>query len=282
MTRLSKALIQKRFGKAAGTYEGVAILQDRVGQEICDRLALLRIDPQWILDLGSGTGLQSRRLSQRYPKARLLAVDLALPMLLQAKRRKSWRHKHYFLQADAETLPLATASIDMIFSNLVLQWVNDLPATLAELARVLRPGGLLIFSTVGPDTLRELRTAFSQVDQQGHIHTFLDLHPVGDALVQAGFADPVLDVEHYELQYDRVDDLLRDLRGIGAANAQTRPGLFTPRALARLRSAYEVFRCPNGMLPAHYEIIHAHGWRAETPLPGHEHTLHFYPRQGAS
>ncbi|MGK9449748.1 malonyl-ACP O-methyltransferase BioC [Acidithiobacillus caldus] len=283
---VDKAALRRQFGRAAAAYESTAVLQDRVGQNLLERLDFLRCTPEWILDLGAGTGLQSRRLNRRFPKARVVALDIAHPMLLEARRRKGWRQRQSFCQGDAEALPLRSASIDLVYANLCLQW-SALDQTLAEIARVLRPGGLLLFTTLGPDTLTELRQSFAAVDAQPHVHPFLDMHDVGDSLQQRGFVDPILDVDHFSLEYGELAHLLRELRGIGAGNALSgrARGLWTPRRWQALSAAYERWRT-HGRLPAHYEVIYAHAWapeprdvRGESPARA---PLRFHPRGKAA
>jgi len=159
---------------------------------------------------------------------------------------------------------LADGVVDLIISNAMFQWCNDLERTFGECRRVLRPGGLLLFTTFGPDTLKELRAAWGQVDRHSHISPFLDMHDIGDALVRARFADPVMDADRLTLTYDNVQGLMRDLKALGARNATAaRPRGLTGRArLAALAAAYECFR-REGRLPASYEVLYGHAWAPE-------------------
>jgi malonyl-CoA O-methyltransferase len=261
MTSIDKAAVRRAFDAAAEGYDDVAVLQREIGARMLERLDYIRLQPNRALDLGCGTGQVLDALAKRFRRCELIALDFSRPMLRLARRRGHWLNRPRALCADAEALPLADNSVDLVFSNATLQWVNDLDGCFRELFRVLRPGGLLLFSTFGPDTLKELRAAWAAVDGEGHVSTFLDMHDVGDALVRARFADPVMDVEQMTLTYDRVIDVMRDLKRLGARNALTeRPRGLTGRGrLASLTAAYEAHR-RDGRLPATYEVVHGHAW----------------------
>lgn len=165
--------------------------------------------------------------------------------------------------ADAEALPIADASVDFVLSSLTLQWCD--PQIVArEVARVLRAEGLFMFTTFGPDTLKELRTAFRDVDGHAHVNTFVDMHDIGDMLVEAGFADPVMDQEVITLTYADLKMMLRELKGIGAHNVMPdRPaGLMGRQRWQRMLDAYEAFR-KDDRLPATYEVVYGHAWMPE-------------------
>ncbi|MCL5801365.1 MAG: malonyl-ACP O-methyltransferase BioC [Gammaproteobacteria bacterium] len=268
--RLDKRLMRRAFESAASKYDKNAILQHEVGRRMLERLDLVRLKPSLILDAGAGTGAPSKALVQRYPGATVIALDIARGMLLEARKRVSFlskwfTHRQTFVCGDIESLPLLTGSVDMIFSNLSLQWCNDLDRALSEFCRVLRPGGLLMFSTFGPDTLKELRASWSKVDQYSHVNAFMDMHDIGDALVRARFANPVMDVERYTLTYPDLNKLMRDLKNIGAHNVMAgRPhGLTGKGRLRQLTAAYEKYRMDE-ILPASYEIVYGHAWTPET------------------
>jgi malonyl-CoA O-methyltransferase len=258
---LDKSLARRAFERAAGTYDASAALQNEVGNRLVERLDFIRMQPRQILDLGAGTGVFSAVLGRRYRKAGVFALDIAPAMLQQARARAGWWRRPRCVCADAEVLPFADASFDFIFSNLMLQWCTDLPATLRELRRVLAPGGLLMFTTLGPDTLHELRTSWSAVDGFTHVNPFIDMHDVGDALLQARWAEPVMDAEHITVTYRDLATLMLDLKHIGAHNV-TRGrarGLTGKRRFQAFTRAYEQFR-REGVLPSTYEVIYGHAW----------------------
>lgn len=258
---IDKARVRRSFSRAADTYDEVAVLQREVGSRMLERLELVKLEPKVVLDLGCGTGLHTARLMKRYPRAQMLALDLALPMLRHTRRRGRWLKRPRCLCGDMERLPLADASVDLLYSNLAFQWSTDSLALFHECRRVLRPGGLLMFTTFGPDTLVELRQAWSEADRFEHVSPFVDMHDLGDWLLKAGFAAPVMDVDRMVLTYGEVDDLMRDLKALGAHNATAgRPRSLTGKArMAAMRQAYEKGR-RNGLLSATYEVVYGHAW----------------------
>ncbi len=274
--QFDKRLVRRSFERAAHSYDDAAVLQHEVCRRMDERLDLIKIQPAIVLDAGSGTGNALPALCARYPKARVIAFDLAFSMLQMGKKRGRQHSKRTWIKSllkqqesavcgDIEHLPLASGSVDMVWSNLALQWMNDPDQAFAEFHRVLAPGGLLMFSTFGPDTLKELRAAYSGVDKHTHVSRFIDLHDVGDILVKRGFADPVMDMEPFKLTYSNVRALMHDLKAIGAHNVtKDRPPGLTGRArLAAVTQAYEPLR-DNGKLPVTFEVIYGHAWK---PLP---------------
>lgn len=265
---LSSLEVARSFDRAAGSYDAAAVLQTRVRDELVSRLAMVRLAPSVVIDLGCGTGVAAAALRRRFRRARVLSVDLSPAMLREAgRRRRPWR-RFAGICAHAANLPLADGTVDLIFSNLMLQWCGDPEVVFRECARVLRPGGLLTFTSFGPDTLRELRKAWAAVDQYTHVNRFIDMHDLGDAMLRAGLAEPVMDVERYTLTYPDVHGLMRDLKAIGAhnVNAGRARGLTGRRALERMTEAYEGER-RDGRLPATYEVVYGQAWRAESGHP---------------
>ena len=263
-TGIDKMKACRAFSRAAETYDEAAVLQREVGRRLLARLDLVRLMPKRVLDLGCGTGEQAEGLLKRYPSSRVFALDFALPMLARARRRGRWRRRPCCIGGDMEYLPLADDSIDLLVSNLAFQWATDPARLYRECLRVLRPGGLLMFTTFGPDTLKELRAAWAKVDRMPHVSPFMDMHDLGDILVNTGYAAPVMDVEHMLLTYATADDLMRDLKRIGATNAASeRKRSLTGKArMQAMREAYEAFR-RDGVLPASYEVVYGHAWAPE-------------------
>ena len=259
--RLDKQQARLAFERAALTYDEAAALQREIGQRLIERLQLIRLQPVAILDLGAGTGTFSKALLQRYRKADVIALDVALNMLRHTQRRGRWFRKPRCVCSDAERLPFADDSFDFIFSNLMLQWCMDLDSVFTELRRVLAPGGLLMFTTLGPDTLKELRASWEAVDGYTHVNSFIDMHDVGDALVNTHWAEPVMDTERITVTYREVRTLMQDLKHLGAHNVTAgRPrGLTGKHRWQQVAGAYEQFRV-DGVLPASYEVVYGHAW----------------------
>jgi len=288
--RIDAARVRRSFGRAARDYDASAVLQARVREQLLERLDLVRLEPVVVVDLGAGTGRASRALKDRYRTGEVVAVDLSEGMLGEAARRQRLLRRFRRVCADAAALPLQDGSVDLLFSNLMLQWCNDPDAVFRECRRVLRPGGLLTFTTFGPDTLVELRRAWSAADGHTHVNRFIDMHDLGDALVRAGLAEPVLDVERFTLTYETAHQLMRDLKAIGAHNSNAgRPrGLTGRSAFARMTDAYEAFR-REGRLPATYEVVYGQAWRpsqaSATSSPGQEVVVPLHrigrPRRGS-
>ena len=260
--------VRRAFSRAAGGYDAAAALQAEVRARLLESLEYLdgRV-PAVALDLGSGTGHAAAAMKKRWPKAQVVAIDLALPMLRQARQQAGWWKPFSRVCADARALPLAEGSVDVVFSNLCLQWVEDLPAVFAGLRRVLKPGGLLLCSSFGPETLAELREAFAQADAAPHVSPFASIAQFGDALMAAGFRDPVLDRDLFTLTYPDLPALMGELRAIGATNAlASRRRSLTGRArFAAAAAAYEPLRDVEGRLPSSWDVVYAQAW---APAPG--------------
>jgi malonyl-CoA O-methyltransferase len=296
LNTIDKRLVRRSFERAAASYDSAAFLQQEIGDRLVERLDLVRLQPGTILDVGAGTGYVAHALQQRYQDSQVVVSDIAAAMLQQARRRVlggslgvglvarvgrltaglfGAAAPFSFVAADAEALPLADASVDLLVSNLALQWCPDLDAAFAEFRRVLRSEGLLMFTTFGPDTLKELRAAWAQLDQRSHVNAFIDMHDIGDALMRAGLSEPVMDVEIMTVTYPGVLPLMKDLKAIGAHNVNAgRPrGMTGRRQLQQLEQAYEPWR-RDGALPATYEVVYGHAW---APLLGGRRDEHAEP-----
>ncbi|MBO1926558.1 malonyl-ACP O-methyltransferase BioC [Thiomicrorhabdus sp. 6S2-11] len=288
LQHVNRQHLKQHFSHAAPSYDEAAILQKTVAERIDERLSLTTVEVLRIADIGAGTGLLTEKLLARYPDADLFAVDLSEAMLqisktrLQIERFTALKPLNKLLpkfnqklgvtliNADAFALPFADGSLDMITSNLMLQWCDDLDAVFQEFRRVLRPEGLLMFTTFGPDTLKELRQAWQMADVENqHVNHFIDMHDIGDALIRAGFGQPVMDVEHFTLTYDKPMGVIKDLKAIGATNASLnrKRGLMGKGKFQAMLNAYEELR-QNGKINATYEVVHGHAWAAQEVFKG--------------
>lgn len=264
--------VRRASARAARSYEDAAVLQREVGRRLLERLDLVRLVPQRVLDLGCGTGMQARELARRYPDAVVTGVDLSPQMLQAAPDARSLldrlrgRHAWQRVAADMARLPFADGVFDLAWSNLALEWSNRPERVFDAVRRCLRPEGLFMFTTIGPDTLKELRRAAPDLAMQ----PTTDMHNVGDALVKAGFSAPVVDMETITLTYPHLLGLFADLRACASTCAlpPAGKGLRGRSWLAALSARYEAARSA-GRLPATVEVIYGHAWRptAERAMP---------------
>ena len=281
--RLDSARVRRTFDRAASTFDSAAVLHHEIGQRMAERLALVKLQPAAILDAGCGSGDAIGELRARFPPASIVGVDIAPGMLMAARRRAAARagtERSIFARwlgprggaqgsvdlvcGDLCRLPFASARFDLVWSNLALPWINEPPRAFAEFHGALRVGGLLMFTTFGPDTLLELRAAFSGVDDATHVHRFIDMHDLGDMLVRAGFAEPVMDMERLTLTYADANGLIRDLKATGARNATLgrARGLMGRARWQRMVAGLERYR-REGRLPATFEVVYGHAWKPE-------------------
>lgn len=291
MAGFDRRHVQHAFSRAAARYDDSAWLQREIGQRLAESLDYVE-DPvlfegqvDTVIDLGSGTGVESRLLQQRFPQATVFAVDAAMGMLKHSIEAPSWAEKlrkwvkpqrnPIAIQADARALPFADHSVDLIFSNLCLQWIEDPKDVLNGFRRVLKPGGALIFSTFGPMTLHELRHAFAMADGESpHVSPFADIQHWGDALIATGFRNPVLDRDVMIEKHLDFKGLLQSLKAIGATNAmqERRRTLTGKRRFDAAREVYDQWRDPrDGQLPVTWEAVYALAWAPPVDAPIRQH-----------
>jgi malonyl-CoA O-methyltransferase len=252
---LDKRVVRRRFGRAARTYAGASRLEAEVASRMLERLDYVKLAPRRILDAGSGPGRDLEALRRRYAGARAVALDCALDVLpRRSLREKIFGQKALALCGDVERLPFAAASFELVWSNMALHWVDDPLAAFREIERVLAPEGLFMFSLLGPDSLKELRAAAGTA----RVHEFIDMHDLGDMLLGAGFAAPVMDMEMLHVEYSSGAQLLADLRASGQTNARRD----RPRGLAG-RRFLSAFRA--SALRATYEVVYGHAWKRPAP-----------------
>jgi len=258
---LAPRAVRRSFDRASLTYDRSAAVQAEIRTRLLERLDVVRLEPQRVLDLGAGTGDAARNLQRRYRSAQVLALDLSPAMLRQSPRQLPLLRRFERIAADAHRLPLPDASIDLVFSNLMLEWCHDPDLVFREIRRVLRAGGLLTFTTLGPDTLKELRALWRQVDRRPHVHRFIDMHDLGDALVRAGLAEPVMDTERLTVTYSDMATLTRELRDSGSSNiAGGRARGLTGRGRWSALQQFSETLQRNGALPVSVEVVYGHAW----------------------
>lgn len=287
---LERASVLRNASRAAAGYDAAAVLAREVARRMADRLELVTLQPHRILDIGCGTGADLRLLAERYPAAERIGCDFSLAMLREAGVQRSWfsrllpgarASEPVRACGEAGRLPFADGCMSLAWSNLVLHWLGDPLCAFREMHRVLAVDGLLMFTALGPDTLKELRRCFVEVDPLPHVHRFIDMHDLGDALIRAGFAEPVMDMEIITLTYDGLDALVGELRAAGAQCALDgrRRGLTGKAVWSRVRAVYEMHR-RDGRLPASFEVVYGHAWKPKPrKTQSGESIVRFDPRQ---
>lgn len=275
-----KNATRQYFEKLASNYDAAAFLQLEIAKRMGERLDYIKHQPKVVLDAGCGTGFITKDLLKRYPKSQVLALDIALNMTRKTKALGGWLRKPKLICADAEAMPLKPESVDLVVSNLMIQWSNDLNKMFADFHSVLAPNGLLLFSTFGADTLKEMKESWASVDETLHTNAFVDMHEIGDALLKAGFINPVTDMELITMTYSNVGQLMKDIKQIGASNTESNSskGLMGKQKLKAFEQAYEQFKTADGLYPASWEIIYGHAWVGEgLKLDGFEKFIPIQP-----
>ena len=251
--------IRNTFNTASSNYNDNAFLQNEIANRLAEKLKVISIKPQTIIDLGSGTGFLSEKTAKIFPNSILVCVDFAQQSLLENSQNLK-------VCANAYELPFASNSVDFIVSNLMMQWCPDLTTLFNECFRILKPQGLFLFTTFGPDTLKELKRSWSVVDSSAHVNNFIDMHDIGDQMLQSGFQSPIMEMEKLTLTYEKVVDLMHDLKAIGAQNVANRSKALTGKTkFKKMIEMYENYR-EDGKLPATYEVIYGHAWKNEKKL----------------
>ncbi len=259
--RPSLVQIRRQRDRFASSYQEAAVLPNEVAERLLERLDYVRLSPAVILDLGAAAGITTRALAERYPQAQVFAADLSWALLKQQFPSENL----HLLTGELERLPFANATVDLVVANLSLAWLADPQFCFQELNRILCSGGLLLFSSLGPDTFKELRSAFSNLDCYDHVAEFIDMHHLGDALLATGWEDPVMDMEMLTLSYEDLADLFQDLRVLGAKNLLNSrcPHLMPSSIWKKMQEQYGAQCLANHYLPATFEIIYGHAWKPQ-------------------
>ncbi|HET9843342.1 MAG TPA: malonyl-ACP O-methyltransferase BioC [Gammaproteobacteria bacterium] len=275
LTHFSKKQVADSFSKYAPTYEEHAFLQKEIAYRLLEHSTLLKMKPLRVLDLGCGTGILHDLIKKHYPTAEIVELDIAWGMVSRcAKNKKTWSFlkKKQIIQGDMEHLPFKNQSFDIVFSNCALQWSTDLSLLFKETERILQPKGAFFFATFGPDTLKEVNALWQHVDNYPHVHTFLDMHPIGDLLLQVGFHDPVMDQEFLQVQYQSIEKLFSDLKCTGARNLNPNrnKGLTTPKKFHMLKKTFQRVLESNKNFSCTYEVLYGHALKTNIKqIPTH-------------
>ena len=257
--------ISKAFNQQAAHYEKAAKVQHEIGIRLFERLQYLKIKPQYILDLGCGPGNFSRELVLMYPKARIIGLDLATGMLCEARKKQSWRCKWSLVAADMNHLPFPTGLFDLVFANQAIHWGTPLEKVLRELNRVMNINSCFMFTTLGPDTFKELKQSWTGADAHAHVNTFPDMHDVGDILLGEYFLDPVMDMECLSAHYSSVANVVRALKdqGVRNINPARNQGLTGKNSWRLFEEQYNQLKTEDGKYPLTYEVVYGHAWKGE-------------------
>lgn len=257
--------ISKAFNQHAAEYELAAKVQQEIGTRLLERLHYLKIAPQRILDLGCGTGFFSRELAIMYPKAQIVGLDLAQAMLMQARKKQGWRRRWPLVAADMLHMPFVTGAFDLVFANQVIHWGNPLAQVFREVNRVMKANGCLMFTTLGPDTFKELKSAWSTVHQYAHVNEFPDMHDVGDCLMAERFLEPVMDMELLTVHYETLSKLVKSLKAQGVRNVNTarNQGLTSRASWKQFEQNYALMLTDTKKYPLTYEVVYGHAWKGE-------------------
>lgn len=257
--------ISKAFNQQAHTYELAAKAQQEMGERLFERLQYLKINPARILDLGCGPGRFSQQLTKLFPKAQVVGLDLAHAMVLQAKKKQGWRRKWSLVTADMLHMPFPSGVFDLVFANQAIHWASPLKQVFRELNRVMNVNGCLMFTTLGPDTFKELKNAWSEVDSFAHVNEFPDMHDIGDLLMAEQFLEPVVDMENLCLHYESLPKLVRSLQaqGVKNINPQRQGGLTGKESWKQFTANYDKLVTEQGKYPLSYEVVYGHAWKGE-------------------
>ena len=259
-----KKRIAESFDNKSSSYDKYSVVQQEVANRLMDRIKYLKCNPSNILDIGSGTGYLTKNLQSYFPKANIFCLDISEKMSIQCKSKNP---KSHIICGDAELLPLKPSSIDLVISSFTFQWCKDLERIFSDVKRLLTDNGIFIFSTVGPDTLIELKNIFKNIDNEQHVNNFLDMHIFGDLLLALNFFDPVMDVERLTIKYKSFGGLLKALRCTGSnivISDDKQPS--EVKTISKMKQVYKEI-AKNDFFSVTYEVIYAIAWNRNIKSP---------------